>query len=104
MTDSSVAMLPLFSQPSSERNFICVALDRAFADLPVGQTLTAESIRDQLSFPVREALAVPSRKNLMGAWFKALAKRGVVQPDGWTEAQRDDARHRALRRWRKVAV
>lgn len=98
-----MADLPLFSQPSEERDAVCAALDRAFNEMPIGSSLTAESIRDRLSFTIREQLTVPTRRNVMGAWFRRLAKSGRVEADGFTEAQRDDARHRALRRWRRVA-
>lgn len=95
--------LPLFAQPSDERDGLRAALDRAFEEIPVGSLVTAESLRDRLSVPARELLAVPTRRNTLGQFFKTLAKAGRVQHDGWTEAQRSDARHRALRRWRRVA-
>lgn len=110
--DSRAQMVPAPSRsapeaptisPTIDRDVVCVALDRAFNEVPIGSSLTAESIRDRLSFTVREQLAVPTRRNVMGAWFRRLAKSGRVQADGFTEAQRDDARHRALRRWRRVA-
>jgi hypothetical protein len=95
--------LPLFSQPSEEREILGAALDRAFESVPLGGLVTAESLRDRLSAPARELLQVPTRRNTLGQFFMRLAKSGRVQADGFTEAQRDDARHRALRRWRRVA-
>jgi hypothetical protein len=95
--------LPLFAQ-SPERDAVMTALDRAFDAIPMGSCVTAESLRDRLSFSVREQLQIPTRKNVLGAYFRALAKRKRVAHDGWQEAQRDTARHRALRRWRKIAA
>lgn len=93
--------LPLFAVPAKERDAVMDALDRAFLSVPVGGSLTAESLRDALAWPAREQLALPTRKNVLGAYFRSLVKQGRVQHAGWTEAQRDDARHRALRMWRK---
>jgi hypothetical protein len=98
-----IADLPLFAAASPERDVLMDALDRAFESVPVGSLVTAESLRDKLSQPAREQLQVPTRKNLLGQYFMRLAKTGRVEHDGWTEAQRSDARHRALRRWRRVA-
>lgn len=97
-----IADLPLFAA-AEEREPVIDALDRAFDSVPVGSLLTAETIRGSLSFTIREQLAIPTRKNLLGAWFRLLLKRGRVAHDGFTEAQRDAARHRPIRRWRKVA-
>lgn len=85
------------------RNVLRDALDRAFEDVPIGSTLTAESLRDKLSWPAREQLQIPTRKNLLGQYFMRLARSGRVTPDGWQEAERDAARHRALRRWKRIA-
>lgn len=85
------------------RDVVLSALDTAFESVPVGSVLTAETLRGSLSFSIREQLQVPTRKNLLGAYFRALAKKGRVRQDGWQEAQRDTARHRGLRRWRRVA-
>lgn len=95
--------LPLF-QSAQDRPALSDALADAFESIPVGSLVTAESLRDRLSQPAREQLTIPTRKNVLGQFFMRLARDGKVEPDGWTEAQRADARHRALRRWRKVAA
>jgi hypothetical protein len=95
--------LPLF-QSAQERPELSDALATAFESIPLGALVTAESLRDRLSVPAREALQATTRKNVLGQFFMRLARDGKVQHDGWTEAQREDARHRALRRWRKVAA
>lgn len=95
--------LPLFAERSEARNELSAALARAFESIPVGSLVTAESLRDKLSVPAREQLALTTRKNLLGQFFMRLARDGRVEHDGWTEASRDAARHRALRRWRRVA-
>lgn len=95
--------LPLFAVASPERDALGAALASAFESIPVGALVTAESLRDRLSVPAREQLAISTRKNVLGQFFMRLSKQGRVQHDGWTEAQRSDARHRALRRWKRVA-
>ena len=77
------------------------ALESAFQAVPIGGTLTAESLRDKLDFQVREILrAFP---NSIGGYVQQKVRAKQVAHDGWTEAQRDAARGRALRRWRRVA-
>lgn len=98
-----IADLPLFAPPPEERDALGAALERAFESVPIDGLLTAESLRDRLSAPARELLQVPTRKNTLGQFFMRLAKQGRVQHEGFTEAARDLARHRVLRRWRRVA-
>lgn len=101
------ADLPLFRVERSEtplsRDVLGAALAHAFESIPVGSLVTAESLRDRLSVPAREQLALTTRRNVLGQFFMTLSKQGRVTHDGWTECQRADARHRALRRWRRVA-
>lgn len=100
---SRTSDLPLFAQPAQERPELSDALTVAFESIPVGGLVTAESLRDRLSLQARHELQFTTRKNVLGQFFMRLARDGKVEHDGWTEAQREDARHRALRRWRKVA-
>lgn len=70
---------------------------------------TAETVRDRLSFAVREILdkrnedGEPIYPNVMGGVVQRLALAHRIVFDGWTIAQRDSARGRPLRRWRFVA-
>lgn len=103
----TVRELPLFAASGVQRDardVLGAALETAFESVPINGLLTAESLRDRLSAPARELLQVPTRRNTLGQFFMRLAKSGRVKHDGFTEAQRDDARHRVLRRWQKVAA
>ena len=77
------------------------ALDRAFDAVPIGGPLTAETLRDALSYEVREILRVSP--NAVGGYIQQKVRAKQITHDGWTECQRDAARGRALRRWRRVA-
>lgn len=60
--------------------------------------LSAESVEDRLTFAVREVLA--AKPNAIGQVFMRLSRAGKIEHAGWTVAQRDKARGRALRLWR----
>ena len=78
------------------------ALERAWEGIPVGHTLTAESLRDRLSSPVLEVLRVTP--NAIGGWLQQKARAHLIVHEGFCEAQRDAARGRPIRRWRKIAA
>ena len=72
------------------RDVVLSALDTAFESVPVGSVLTAETLRGSLSFSIREQLQVPTRKNLLGAYFRALRKanRGAARRVAGSPADR----------------
>lgn len=71
-------------------------------DLP----FTAESVRDRLSFAVREVLDArnedgePIYPNVMGGVLQTLQRQRRIASEGFAVAQRDAARGRPIRRWR----
>lgn len=48
---------------------------------------------------LRSLAGDPPIPNALGALLKSLAQRGVIRPAGFVEAQRSEARGRAIRLW-----
>lgn len=104
--DFDAPALPVQHCPAPVLEAIHAALDYfRDHDLP----FTAESVRDRLSFAVREILdarneaGAPRYPNVMGGVIASLQRGRRITRHGFTEAQRDVARGRPLRIWRWVA-